>query len=334
MKGLLVLALFGLAACDSPAAPRDDLIPTPTSPSVDEANLLVHLGALADDSMAGRQAGSSHETQAAAYLRDQFMAYALGPGTPGYLQHFQLPQGRTSQNVLAILPGHGSLARQWVVIGAHYDHVGFTQVGPDSVLIYNGADDNASGTALLLEIARSLSTYVTRGTMTGRDRRSVLFQAYGAEELGLVGSTYFCGQPTIDMDSVAAMLNLDMVGRYAQNGLWTIGSSSSADWMTMLDDAGASQLATHGDNNQLLGASDQYCFFMAQIPVLFFHTGLHGEYHTPRDDVALIDTDGMVTVGNLVTSLLAQLLVRQTPPIFSAPRTGELGVKLPVGRGH
>jgi len=327
MKGFVHLALLGLAACSSPAAPRDDTTPTPPSPSLSQANLLEHLGALADDSMAGRQAGSSQETQAAAYLRDQFMAYALGPGTPGYLQHFQLSQGRTSQNVLAVLPGHGSLARQWVVIGAHYDHVGFIQVGPDSVLVYNGADDNASGTALLLEIARSLSTYVAGGNMAGRDRRSVLFQAYGAEELGLVGSTHFCGQPTINMDSVAAMLNLDMVGRYAQNGLWTIGSSSSADWMTMLNDAGASQLATHGDNSQLLGASDQYCFFMAQIPVLFFHTGLHGEYHTPRDDVALIDTDGIMTVGSLATRVLTQLLVQETPPTFSAPLTSNLATK-------
>ena len=330
MKGIVLLALLGLAACGSPAAPRDDTTPTPPFPSLSQANLLEHLGALADDSMAGRQAGSSQETQAAAYLRDHFMAYGLGPGTPGYLQHFQLQQGRTSQNVLAILPGHGRLARQWIVIGAHYDHVGFTQIGPDSVLVYNGADDNASGTALLLEIARSMSAHVAGGNMAGVDRRSVMFQAYGAEELGLVGSTFFCGHPTISMDSVAAMMNLDMVGRYAQNGLWTIGSTSSADWLTVLDDAGAGRLTIHHDNIQLLGASDQYCFFMARKPVLFFHTGLHGEYHTPRDDVALIDTDGMVTVGSLATRVLTQLLARETPPTFSAPLPSNLAAK----QGH
>ncbi|NNG17292.1 MAG: M28 family peptidase [Gemmatimonadales bacterium] len=318
MKRVLALLLLALVACESgPAGPGDPTSPIP-APPLREATLLRHLGLLADDSMGGRLAGSPDEGEAALYLLLEFMAYGLGPGTPGYTQEFPLPQGGTSRNVLAVLPGHGSLAQQWVIIGAHYDHVGYDQVTPDSILVYNGADDNASGTALLLEIARYLSDHVEGGNMAGVARRSVMFQTFGAEESGLVGSTYFCGHPTISMHRVVAMLNLDMVGRYAQNGLRLIGTSSSADWPGILDNVGANNLSVDYDDGGLLGGSDQYCFHQAGKPVLFFHTGLHNEYHTAYDDVVLIDTDGMLTVGELTTDVVLQLLVRPAPPIFSA----------------
>ena len=317
MKQVLALLLLALVGCDSgPAGPSDPTNPIP-APPLNEVTLLRHLGVLADDSMGGRLAGSSHEGQAALYSRDQFREYGLRWGTLGYLQAFQLPQGGTSRNVLAVLPGHGSLAQQWVIIGAHYDHVGYDQVTPDSVLVYNGADDNASGTALLMEVARYLSDHVGGGNMAGIDRRSVMFQAYGAEEIGLVGSTYFCEHPTVSMGGVVAMLNLDMVGRYAQNGLYLIGSSSSADWPPMLERAGVDTLPVTYDDLILVDRSDQRCFYMAEKPVLFFHTGLHDEYHSPYDDVALIDTEGMVTVGDAATDVVFQLLVRPDPPAFS-----------------
>lgn len=317
MKRVLALLLLTLVGCDNgPAGPGDPTSPIP-APPLNEATLLRHLGVLADDSMGGRLAGSPHEGQAAQYILDQFSGYGLGSGTLGYLQEFPLPGGGTSRNVLAVLPGQGSLAQQWVIIGAHYDHVGYEQVAPDSTLVYNGADDNASGTALLMEIARYLSDHVRGGNMAGSDRRSVMFQAYGAEESGLIGSRYFCAHPTVGMGGVVAMLNLDMVGRFAQNGLWLIGSSSSADWAPMLDNAAVNSLpVTYSEN--LLSASDQRCFYDAGKPVLFFHTSLHTEYHTPQDDVALIDTDGMVTVGRLATDVMNQLLVSPDPPAFSA----------------
>jgi Zn-dependent M28 family amino/carboxypeptidase len=317
MKRVLALLLLTLVGCDNgPAGPGDPTSPIP-APPLNEAALLRHLGVLAHDSMGGRLAGSPQEGEAARYILLQLSGYGLGSGTPGYLQEFPLPGGGTSRNVLAILPGRGSLAQQWVIIGAHYDHVGYDQVAPDSILVYNGADDNASGTALLMEIARYLSDHVSGGNMAGMDRRSVMFQAYGAEERDLVGSTYFCGHPTVSMLRVAAMLNLDMVGRYAQNGLRLIGTSSSADWPGILDNAGANALSVNYDNSGLSG-SDQLCFHQAEKPVLFFHTGLHNEYHTPFDDVALIDTDGMVTVGDLATDVMKQLLVSPDPPGFSA----------------
>jgi hypothetical protein len=312
---LLVLALVG---CDSgPAGPGDPTTPIPARP-LNEATLLRHLGVLAHDSMGGRLAGSPHEGEAALYILVQFRGYGLGSGTPGYLQEFPLPGGGTSRNVLAVLPGQGSLAQQWVIIGAHYDHVGYEQVAPDSTLVYNGADDNASGTALLMEIARYLSDHVNGGNMAGIGRRSVMFQAYGAEESGLIVSRYFFAQPTVGMGGVVAMLNLDMVGRFAQNGLWLIGSSSSPGWPPMLERAGVDTLPVIYDDLMLLDRSDQHCFYAAEKPVLFFHTGLHNEYHSPYDDVALIDTEGMVTVGDLATDVMMQLLVSPDPPAFSA----------------
>jgi hypothetical protein len=316
MKRVLALLSVALLACDSgPAGPDDLTRPIPAAP-LSEATLLEHLGVLADDSMGGRLAGSPDEAEAAQYLLLEFMTYGLGPGTPGYIQTFPLPQGGMSRNVLAVLPGRGALAQQWVVLGAHYDHVGYDQVSQDSILVYNGADDNASGTALLLEIARYLSEHVAGRNMAGLDRRSVMFQAYGAEESGLNGSKYFCARPTVSMDSVAAMVNLDMVGRFAQNGLWLIGTFSSNDWPRILDIAGVDTLSVR-DDATLLRASDQRCFYAAEKPVLFFHTGLHNEYHTPFDDVALIDTDGMVAVGDLAADVVLQLLVRPDPPAFS-----------------
>jgi hypothetical protein len=316
MKRFLVLCLLALVACDSDlAAPGNGgEDPDPALP-LGEAAILGHLSVLADDSMLGRRAGSLSEEQAALYIRDEFSEYGLGPATPGYLQEFPLPTGGASQNVLAVLPGQGGLADEWVIIGAHYDHVGYTQADPDSpIVVYNGADDNSSGTALLMEIARYLSDHVEGGNMGDADRRSVMFQAYGAEERGLVGSDYFCANPTVSMANVVAMLNLDMVGRYAQNGLWLIGASSSSDWYWLLQDAGADTLPVTY-NETLINRSDQRCFLEAGKPVLFFHTGLHDEYHSPYDDVGLIDTEGMVTVGDVATDVLLQLVVRANPPL-------------------
>lgn len=324
MKRYLVVCLLAMAACDSdPAAPGNGgEDPDPALP-LDEAAILGHLFVLADDSMLGRRGGSVSEEQAASYILAEFIEYGLGPGAPNYLQEFPLPTEGESQNVLAVLPGQGSLADEWVIVGAHYDHVGYTQVNPDSIVVYNGADDNASGTALLMEIARYVSDHVAGGNMGDADRRSVMFQAYGTEERpaplesALIGSRYFCANPTVSMGSVVAMLNLDMVGRYGQNGLVLIGASSSTDWPLMLHNAGVDTLAVTYDNG-MITRSDQRCFYEAGKPVLFFHTGLHNEYHSPYDDVGLVDTEGMVTVGDAATDVLLQLVVRASPPAFAA----------------
>jgi Zn-dependent M28 family amino/carboxypeptidase len=206
-----------------------------------------------------------------------------------------------------MIPGEGALAGQWLIVGAHYDHVGIgPPAGADS--IYNGADDNGSGTALLLEIARVLSDRFAAGGGT-HARRSMMFQAYGAEEVGLVGSRHFCAQPTVPMDNVVAMVNFDMVGRLRNGALVLFGTSSSTDWAVLVADANTPSLPLSYPSG-LVASSDHWCFFEHARPVLFLHTGLHEQYHQPTDETALIDTEGMVHVGELAASLLLDLAFR------------------------
>jgi hypothetical protein len=323
----LILFLVPLSACDSPLKPGE-------TPALSARNLSAHMNYLAGDGLYGRGSGTEHELQAAEYIRSRLVEYNLQPGAPDYLQSFsmqalpfitavgaaqpvgmpQFTETDSSQNVLAVLPGEGTLAGQWVIVGAHYDHLG---IGAPmrSDAIYNGADDNASGTALLLEIARIIS--VAASGISGEDgRRSIMFQAYGAEEMGMLGSFFFCLNPTVSMDSIVAMINLDMVGRLRENGLALIGASSSAEWSALLDVANRDALNFYYED-RVLNRSDQYCFYQAKKPVLFFHTGEHAEYHTPSDEVGLIDRDGMLRVGDLATAVLLDLVTRPDPLAFT-----------------
>ncbi len=239
-------------------------------------------------------------------------ASALSTRTPSAtVQEQTLP----SQNVLAIIPGQGSLSEQWVILGAHYDHVGFTQVTPDSIVIYNGADDNASGTSLLLEVARYLNHYFTQGVARSLERRSLMFHAYGAEEAGLRGSRHFVNNPTVSMDSITAMVNLDMIGRLRANSVVAHGASSSPLWATLLTERNEDDLDLIFPPT-MSGRSDHYPFYEAGKPVLFLYTGTHDEYHQPGDDVFLINTDGMLKIGDLTIAVLLDLMVRTNPPTF------------------
>ncbi len=317
MKRLLVLFLLaGVISCeDEPYAPGGDgelTIDPPDLPN--PVVLLTHLNALAHDTMQGRRAGSIHEEKAAVYVRAEFQEYGLEPAVPGYLQEFTIPipvdgqSGLESQNVLAVLPGSGELADQWVIVGAHYDHMG---VGTGGV-VYNGADDNGSGTALVLEAARYLSEYVEAGLSGERDRRSVMFQTYGAEEVGLIGSTYFCSNASVPLPSITAMVNLDMVGRLRQDTLILIGTSSSVGWQPLIEEAGGGQFDLI-ITDEAVNRSDQYCFFANGRPVMFVHTGTHAEYHTPADDVVTLNMDGMVRVGEFTIAALLDLMFRAEP---------------------
>ena len=313
----LLLLVASLSGCGffTDAEERADLNDFP----VERSALLEHLNFLAADSLYGRRAGTTSELQATEYVRDEFVTYGLEPSIAGYLQTFDLtPPERqggiaaagtvsqvVSQNVLATLPGRGTLGSEWVVLGAHYDHVGFEESG-DSILVFNGADDNASGTALLLEAARILSEFAALDTVV--DRRSIMFHAYGAEEVGLVGSFYFTYNPTVPLETIVAMLNVDMVGRLRED-LTVRGVSTGAWWPSMLADLneGRLQLALPEGS---LGRSDQYPFVLLGIPVLHFFTGTHAEYHTPLDDVWLLNLDGVEEIGRLVVVLLWEVAVR------------------------
>ena len=187
----LVLALWLLAAsCDSPSSPTT--LPPPPAPELPEniappsrTTLLEYVRDLAADSMYGRRAGSEYERDAAEYIRARFMELGLDPGATAYMQTFDIPfavggeTGLSSQNVVGVLPGQGSLAGQWVILGAHYDHVGLG-AAVDGDAIYNGADDDASGTTAVVTIAESLAKLSTRPA------RSIAFELKGGREAGRV----------------------------------------------------------------------------------------------------------------------------------------------------
>ena len=215
------------------------------------------------------------------------------------------------RNVLAALPGTGPHADEWVVVGAHYDHLGRGQmghmIGPAGP-IYHGADDNASGTAAVLELAAKLKA-------SGPLPRSVLFCLFTAEEEGLIGSDYFVGHPAVPLDHVAAMLNLDMVGRLRHDDLQVGGAGTAKAFDAMVAAAVAgtglhtSTALPDEDGRGGLGPSDHMSFARHQVPVLFLFTGMHADYHGPADTADKVNYDGIdriVTVaGRLVTAMAA-----------------------------
>ncbi len=335
MKRLIALSVAALSACDafSPAEP---------TAALSETVILEHLEFLAGDSLYGRAAGSTYGLEAALYIRDAFDEYGLAPGGPEYFQSFAIEGATaavaeesqlstlnsqpsrfstqqeemqlTAQNVLAVLRGRGDLAGQWLLLGAHYDHLGFVPWNADSVAIYNGADDNASGVSLLLEVARFVAHYYTAGAGADDAHRSIMFQTYDAEERGLLGSRHYTENPTVPMDSVVAMVNLDMVGRMRGNRLVVAGSLTASQWPGLLERANEDNLSLVYDDAGLT-RSDQWPFLQQGKPVLFVSTGMHEAWHTFNDDVWLLDVPGMVDVGDLLIALLHTLAVQPAKPL-------------------
>ncbi|HFE46770.1 MAG TPA: M28 family peptidase, partial [Nannocystis exedens] len=208
-------------------------------------------------------------------------------------------------NVLAKIPG-SDLADELVIFGAHYDHIGAddgvgdctAQAGADGVrdTICNGADDNASGTAMIMEIARA---FVERGE---RPRRTLIFAHFAGEELGLLGSEGLAKDPPFDMTQVKAMINLDMVGRLGPRGLAIGGIGSSDAWMPLLDAVGTKDMSVLYEAS-VATRSDHASFYRKSIPVLFFFTGTHSDYHRPGDHTEKINIDGMQSIGDMVADV-------------------------------
>ena len=294
-------------------------------PYPNQDSLRVHVEALAHDSMRGRGSGSEDELRAAEYLVERLGGYGLEPASAGMIQAFQARSLRgdtllSSRNVLAALPGDGSLAGEWLVVGAHYDHIGFRGLESEIGGPNNGADDNASGTALLLEMARALQAYVDANGMAGAPRRSVLFAGFGAEEEGLLGSCYYVfGDPVAPLAATRGMMNLDMVGRLRANELVVSGQETADAWPALLSNANAAGLHLLRPPSNAPGNSDHACFWQAGIPWVGFFTGFHGQYHAQDDDVALIDFEGMGRVGDLGIRILTRLMVDPEPPGFTGP---------------
>jgi hypothetical protein len=202
-----------------------------------------------------------------------------------------------AENVVAVLPGADATLRdQNIVIGAHYDHLGFGNVGARNSAavgqIHPGADDNASGTATLLDLARRLSQ------LPAKPARSIVFAAFSGEELGLFGSRHFVNHSEFIPGS-KAMLNLDMVGRLRDNRLTVSGGRSGQDLSSIVT-GGAQDLTLTVGQNDDVGRSDHLSFYNKKIPVLHFSTGVHGDYHRPSDTWDKLNIDGMARISDLV----------------------------------
>ena len=300
----------------------------PATHSRQAARILNDIRYLASDSLDGRLTGSPQNDSAAAYLARAFRRVGLRPGgdAGGYLQHWTVNStsgtreagvaNRATENVVGVLPGSDRrLAGQAIVIGAHFDHLGNGPFGSaahgDSVhLIHHGADDNASGTAGVLEIARMLAA------RRPRPARTIVFVLFSGEEEGTLGSAWYADHPVIPMDSTVAMLNLDMVGRMRANRLLVLGVLSAKEWQPLLDSVDAPyHLDVHASGSGW-GPSDQNSFFAKQRPVLFFFTDLHADYHTPADTWDRINADGIDTVAHLVADIAVRVAARRGPLSF------------------
>ncbi len=276
---------------------------------------------LADDARQGRGLGSEGLAKAGLWMEAQFKSIGLEPAGDdgGYRHVFGVPIADPANphaqkgfvyafNVIGRIRGNGELEGA-VLIGAHYDHLGFGGEGslePDSRAIHNGADDNASGTAALLEAARQLQQ------RRGQLKRDVIFMAFSAEERGLVGASNIVRRPPeeLGMANAIAMLNMDMVGRLRDEKLSVLGGDSAEEWddlVAPLCDRYGFQCAIGGDG---FGSSDQAAFFAADIPVLHFFTGTHAEYHKPSDDADLINAEGGARVAWLVSDVAGTIANR------------------------
>jgi hypothetical protein len=211
----------------------------------------------------------------------------------------------TGHNVAAILEGNDPLLKsEYIVIGAHYDHLGYGQIGslyrgPEK-LIHNGADDNASGTAGILELAEKLAS-------TKSLKRSVVFVAFSGEELGILGSTYFVNNPPVPLDKTTGMLNLDMIGRLNNdNVLNVIGAGTAQEFKNLLNRRNGYNFSLSMTDDGM-GGSDHQAFTNKQIPVLFFFTAMHQDYHKPSDKIEKINSAGEEKVVRFVYDIASSI---------------------------
>lgn len=291
---------------------RDELVPLRSDASLVDAGLPVFSirREVADALFAG--SGSSLEEAQRAIDAGKPASRALASRVEAAAD--VTPRRAGSANVAAILPGSDQDAPA-VVIGAHYDHLGLGLSGsldpkPEGK-VHHGADDNASGVAGLLELSRRLKS------RHPAPARSIVFAAFGAEEMGTLGSSYFVKNPPLPLDRVAAMLNLDMVGRLRESTLDVHGVGTSPVWRTLVEEANRTPALKLRWHEGGFGPSDHNSFYVAGKPVLFVFTGVHADYHKPSDTADKVDAAGIARIADLLEGVVSGLAATNTAVEFT-----------------
>jgi len=335
-----VLALVTSITTATTACQRSATVPAPAS-TPDTASLMRDARYLASDALEGRGTGTAGNDSAAAYIARRFSGLGLAPAFTStdaricdgtgraarcdarFVQpfvarsvaaaHAGLPGELPTQNVAALIRGTDPVLRnEYVVLGAHFDHLGrstFGALDPDATnAIHNGADDNASGTAAVIELARLLRR--------NPPRRSVMVVAFSGEELGLLGSQYFVDHSPVPLEKVRAMLNFDMVGRMQDDRVIVYGVATARELgeiVTRENAVAPLKLTATGDG---FGASDHSSFYAKNLPVLHFFTNVHEDYHKATDDADKLNAAGIARVVSLAERVTRDIADRPQPLTF------------------
>lgn len=291
-NSFFLLLFMAMAACSSPAGEKTS-----------ESFLREHVEWLSSEERAGRLAGSVSEASSANYLENLFLQYGLEPAGDDdtFVQQFVLsgPMAEAmnadnfqSRNILGIVRGT-EYPDQYIIVGAHFDGQGSGGIismnhDAEESSIHYSADDNASGTAGLLWLAREFANEPPS--------RSILFAAFSGEELGLLGSRFMAENLAMPQDSLLAMINLDMIGRLDGSGVTIFGTGSSPVWNSVMQKAAVPDSLTIVTASTGTGASDHTSFYDIGVPVLHYFSGIHDQYHRESDTADLIDYPGMVMI--------------------------------------
>lgn len=283
---------------------------------ITEHELQEHILFLASEKNTGRYPGTKANRKVVRYIIKDFKKQGLLPLEKNYKQKFKAklrvdkgsaekPLAKTC-NVVAYLEGNDpELKNEYIILGAHYDHLGMGGPGSKSDkrdVIHYGADDNASGTSALLEIAEKIAA-------NKRDlKRSIIFIAFGAEEQGLLGSQYFVDHPLVPLSQIKLMINMDMVGRLNdQNHVYMNGAGTFPQGVDLMQNLGESMDLTPVVHAGSVGGSDHVSFYKAGLSVLGIHTGAHPQYHTPEDRAELINIPGEKQVSDYIYETIMKL---------------------------
>ena len=295
---------------------------------------------LASQELGGRYPATIGDTLASEFIVGKLRGLKLKPVVKakkekGFYHDFTYGKDveRTTHNIIAVLPGKDKrLKNEYIVVGSHYDHLGLGGKDsgsrrPDTLGVHPGADDNASGDAVVLELAKYFKKV--------RAKRSIIFTFFGAEEQGLVGSKAFLewmkqnddkriNLPK-DKNSIVAMVNLDMVGRMRDHALSVSGTGTSSTFKAMAEQAASQTHLNISCTPDGYGPSDQASFVAAEIPVLFLTTGGHMEYHTPDDVPSTLNYDGMQQTLEFSQELISRLAnMPETPDYISVPSSNTM----------